>query len=68
MQYAERLVCCSAKLFMQQKRDICRRMAGGKGCESVQKCLTALAIPGRGKYADVPFISESVYLQVDASM
>lgn len=23
---------------------------------------------GRGKYADVPFISESVYLQVDASM
>ncbi len=43
-------------------------MAGGKGCESVQKCLTALAIPGRGKYADVPFISESVYLQVDASM
>ncbi len=22
----------------------------------------------RGKYADVPFISESVYLQVDASL
>ena len=40
----------------------------GNGLSEVPTADLASALLCRGKYADVPYISESVYLQVDASL
>ncbi len=66
-------MCREARALEQDDGTVsCRSLAQQDGKKMFALIRTArqwvLSVLCRGKYADVPFISESVYLQVDASM